>query len=98
MKIFLTTRANKNYEAIRSYIKNEWGERVAKAFENKVADFLDLLANFPEMGSVEVVEKQIRGFQLTKQTRIFYRIKKENIIILTFFDVKQDPNKKIGKS
>jgi plasmid stabilization system protein ParE len=56
---------------------------------------LDLLEDFPEIGAVEVVEKQIRGFQLTKQTMVFYRTKGEKIIILTFFDVRQDPRKKI---
>ena len=67
---------------------------MAEAFEQKMVDFLDLLEDFPEIGVVEVIEKQIRGFQLTKQTRIFYRIKGERIIILTFFDVRQDPKKK----
>jgi hypothetical protein len=59
-----------------------------------VIDFLDIVENFPDLGVVEVPEKQIRGFQLTKQTRIFYRIKKDRIVILTFFDVRQNPKKK----
>lgn len=46
------------------------------------------------MGSLEVPEKAIRGFQFTKQTRIFYRIKGNQIIILTLFDVRQNPDKK----
>jgi plasmid stabilization system protein ParE len=74
MRISLTKRAEKNYRSIKYYITNEWGERVAEAFEQKTVDFLDLLEDFPEMGVVEVIEKQIRGFQLTKQTRVFYRI------------------------
>ena len=94
MRISLTKRAEKNYRSIKDYITNEWGERVAEAFEQKTIDFLDLLEDFPEMGVVEVIEKQIRGFQLTKQTRVFYRIKGERIIILTFFDVRQDPKKR----
>jgi plasmid stabilization system protein ParE len=77
MTIFLTKRAEKNYRLIKGYIKNEWGERVAEAFEHKTVDFLDLLEDFPEIGVVEVTEKQIRCFQLTKQTRVFYRIKEQ---------------------
>ena len=60
----------------------------------KTIDFFDLLKEFPEMGSIEFPEKQIRGFQLTKQTRILYRIKNKNIIVLAFFDVRQNPKKK----
>jgi len=94
MKIFLTKRATNKFRSIKGYIAEEWGDHVANAFEQKTIDFFDLLGNFPEMGSVEVSKKQIRGFQLTKQTRIFYRIKDERIIILTFFDVRQHPLKK----
>lgn len=94
MEIFLTKRAEKNYVSIKEYITRKWGERISQVFEQKTVDFLDLLEIFPEMGTVEVVEKQIRGFQLTKQTKIFYRIRGTRIIILTFFDVRQDPKKK----
>jgi len=94
MKIFLTKRAEKNYHSIKNYIMNEWGKIVADAFEQKTVDFLDLLEDFPDIGETQVTEKQIRGFQLTKQTRVFYRIKPDRIIILTFFDVRQNPKKK----
>ena len=94
MKIFLTKRADKNYQSIKEHISNKWGEKVAQAFEQKVIDFLGLLKNFPELGSDEVPEKHILGFQLTKQTKVFYRIKTDKLIILSFFDVRQDPKKK----
>ena len=94
MRIFLTKRAENNYRSIKKYITEEWGERVAQAFEQKTVDFLDLLEDFPEIGVVEMVDKQIHGFQLTKQTRVFYRIKNDRIIILAFFDVRQNPKKK----
>jgi len=94
MKVFLTKRAANKFRSIKEYIAEEWGELVADAFEQKTIDFLDLLESFPQMGSLEVSAKQIRGFQLTKQTRVFYRIKNERIIILTFFDVRQHPLKR----
>jgi plasmid stabilization system protein ParE len=62
MKIFLTQRAVKSYIAIKGYIENEFGEKVSAAFEQKIIDFLDLLENFPELGTLEVAEKQIRAF------------------------------------
>lgn len=46
------------------------------------------------MGKVE--HHDIRGFQLTRQTRILYRIKDNKVIILSFFDARQDPEKKLG--
>lgn len=95
MKIFLTKRAQRNYYKIKEFISDKWSENVANAFQQKTIHFLDLLENFPEMGTIENEAKQIRGFQMTKQTKVFYRIKGQKIIILTFFDVRQDPNKKL---
>ena len=95
MKISLTIRAEKKYAAIINHIKDEWGDAVAEAFRQKTIDFMDLLKNFPELGLLEVPGKKIRGFQLTKQTRVFYRVKSERLIILTFFDVRQNPKKKL---
>ncbi len=94
MEIFFTKRANNNYKSIKEYIALEFGVSVSEIFENKLIDFLEILKNFPEMGSLEVPNKGIRGFQFSEQTRIFYRIKSNRIIILTLFDVRQHPNKK----
>jgi plasmid stabilization system protein ParE len=94
MKVFLTRRAERNYNSIKEYIAKEWGQRTAEAFVNKADETFHLLESFPKMGSVE--SKDVRGFQLSKQTRILYRVKEQRIIILSFFDVRQDPNKKPG--
>ena len=93
MRISFTNRAQNIYNSIKLYLSEEWGEKSAETFEQKTIDFFDLLKTFPEMGSIEFPEKQIRGFQLTKQTRILYRIKNQSIIVLAFFDVRQNPKK-----
>ena len=94
MTIFVTKRAYRNYTSIKARITERWGEFVAETFEQKIKDFLDLLEQFPQMGTVEVSEKQIHGFQVTRQTRVLYRIKANRIIVLSFFDVRQHPDKK----
>ncbi len=94
MKILFTQRAANAYASIKKYIEEEWGEKTAAGFEQKTIDFLDLLIEYPEIGIIEVPDIQIRAFQLTRHTRVFYRIKREQIIILTLFDSRQDPQKK----
>ncbi len=94
MEIYFTVRAAGNFRSIKDYIELKFGETTSLAFEKKLKHFLEILKNFPEMGSLEVPEKAIRGFQFTKQTRIFYRIKGNQIIILTLLDVRQNPDKK----
>ena len=92
MKVFLTRRAEQNYISIRDYIMQEWGESTASSFVKKADDTFHLLESFPEMGPIE--NKDIRGFQLSRQTRILYRVRGKRIIILSLFDVRRDPKKK----
>ena len=94
MRTLFTKRAEKDYVSIKNYLTLEWGAKVVDAFEQKTIDFLDLLEQFPEAGTLEVPEKQIRSFLIVKQIRVFYRVKQNQIILLSFFDVRQNPSKK----
>jgi plasmid stabilization system protein ParE len=94
VKIFITKRAKANFDYILDYLKENWNEKVSKAFIQKTVDTFDLLEAFPELGQIDVAEKQIRGFQMLKQIRLMYRIKNDRIIILSFFDVRQNPARK----
>lgn len=94
MKIFWTKRSKQRFLDINSYILSEFGTNSSKRFKSRIFDFLELLSKFPELASLEVPNKNIYGFQVSKQTRIFYRINKDHISLLTFFDSRQDPDKK----
>ncbi len=94
LKIYWSKRSEKKFNQILDYLLEEWGESVTKAFTRKVYEFLDILAEFPEIGTIENKEKGIRGFTITKQVNLFYRISGEKIILLNFFDNRQLPEKK----
>ena len=87
-------QADKNYDKIIGYLLEEWGENVTKAFVKRTFEFLDLLVDFPEIGSVENTDKQIRGFVLIKQLTIFYKIKGNTVVILNFYDNRQQPKRR----
>ena len=94
LKIYWTKRADKKFDQILDYLLTEWGERVAKAFTRKIYDFLDILSEFPEIGTIENKEKGIRGFTIIKQVNLFYRISGDKVILLNFFDNRQHQKKK----
>ena len=94
MTIYFTPTAQKKLESIWNYLKAEFGEKSAFTFKEKTLQFLKVLAEFPEMGVMEVPEKNIRSYLITSKTRIFYRVKGNRILILTFFDVRQNPGKR----
>jgi plasmid stabilization system protein ParE len=94
LEIQWSKRADKKFDLIIEYLLDEWSERVTKSFVQKVYDLINLLAEFPEIGTIEHKEKGIRGFTVVKQINIFYRIKGNKVIILDFFDNRQAPQKK----
>ena len=94
LKIYWSKRAVKKFDQILDYLLEEWGESVTKAFTRKVYEFLEILVEFPEIGTIENKEKGIRGFTIIKQVNLFYRISGDKIILLNFFDNRQQPEKK----
>jgi plasmid stabilization system protein ParE len=87
-------QADKKYDKIIEYLLEEWGENITKAFVKRTFEFLDLLVDFPEIGSVEHEERQIRGFVLIKHLTVFYKIKSDSVVILNFYDNRQKPKRK----
>ncbi len=74
LEIHWSKRADGSFDRIIDYLDSEWGEQVVKAFVKKTYDFLEILAEFPEIGSIQVQERGIRGFTLIKQVIVFYKI------------------------
>ncbi len=94
LDIYWSKRADKKFDKIIGYLDEEWGEAVTKAFVKKVYDFIDILIEFPEIGSIEHAERNIRGFVIVKQLTLFYKIQDDKIILLNFFDNRQNPKRK----
>ena len=94
MKIRVTKRANHDFLRIQDYLLTHWGDSSVLKFKNQMNDFLDILEIFPEIGTLEVPEKNIRGFQINPHIRIFYTVKSDSLVILSFFNVLQNSEKK----
>lgn len=78
MQVYVTPRAEKNFDQIVDYLTTKCGETTAKQFIKKTDSVIKLLKDYPSMGPVESGE--IRGFQLSKQTRIYIELKKSSLL------------------
>jgi plasmid stabilization system protein ParE len=94
LEVFWTKRALNDFDKILEYLEQEFGEAATKTFAIKVHNFIDNLRDFPELGSIQNAEKQVRGFVIVKQVTIFYRIFDNRIHILNLFDNRQKPKRK----
>lgn len=63
MKVLLTHRAEKNYDSIKGFIREEWGEKTKQEFVQKTDELFNLLKIYPGIGQIE--KDDIRGFRLT---------------------------------
>ena len=62
LEIVWSKRASLKFDQIITYLIEEWGEKSAKQFIGKVFNFLEILSEFPEIGSIENKEKTIKSF------------------------------------
>ena len=54
---------------------------------------MTILAEFPEIGSLENKEYGIRCFVIVKQITLFYQVRDNTIILLNFYENRQQPKK-----
>lgn len=94
LKIFWSKQVDKHFDFIIAYLEENWGEHTTSLFVKKVYEFLEILSEFPEIGTLENKDLNIRGFVIVKQITIFYQIKNKKIIILNFYDNRQKPKRK----
>lgn len=94
LEIYWSKRADKCFDSIISYLESNWGEHAVSLFVKKVYEFIEIISEYPEVGSVENVNLNIRGFVIVKQITIFYQVLDGKIIILNFYDNRQRPKRK----
>lgn len=92
--IVWSKKALKNFNHVISYLEAEWGEQVTRNFVTRTYQLLEVLAENPEIGTVENQERKIRGFVLTKHNIVFYRFNERQLVLLQIFDTRQHPSKK----
>jgi len=96
MKVFWTKRARRSFDNIVVFLLDEWGELSARKFLRLTVRFIELLKQHPKLGKEEKAIEGLRSFVLTRHTTIFYRIKAGKVIVLLkFFDTRQDPKKRL---
>jgi plasmid stabilization system protein ParE len=97
LKIKWTKRSADKFDELLSYLEVEFGSKTTTRFARKVFDLLEIVAKYPELGQIEHQQKQIRGIKIIKHITLFYRIKSQDIILLQFFDNRQNPKSKPKK-
>ena len=87
-------KAQAKFDNIVLYLQKEWSERIAENFVKTTNHYLFLLSKFPYLGRKSSKNTSVRLLNITRHNQMFYRVESKKIIILAFFDLRQDSIKK----
>ena len=93
MKVFLSPLAELKLELLIEYLVSEWGKPSKEKFLNKLETTIDRISKFPDSNPKSNELGGIYKCVVSKQTSLFYRIKNDEVEIITIFDNRQDPKK-----
>ena len=95
LEIKWSGKAEKRLDEIVEILKVKWGNRPTNTFVRKVFELVNLLSVFPEMGTMEHAALNIRAFVIVRQITLFYQVRENEIVLLNFYDNRQDPANKM---
>ena len=89
----LTPAVHEHFRAIRRYTLARFGRAQADQYEDKIAEGLDLILRYPEIGlTVDQLQPGLRRFQIA-QHRVFYRVTSDAIEIKAVLHESQLPER-----
>jgi len=90
LPVYWTGEAKETFDAIVYFIEEPWGEKEAGKFVKRTQKLLSTIASQPYLFRASIKENVRKGL-ISKQTSVFYEIDADSIIILFFWDNRQEP-------
>ena len=75
------------------YLENNWNENTAADFLIKLDERIEILRKHPFIGKASVKKPEVRAILISKHNRIYYKISKNNIVIINMYDTRSNPNR-----
>jgi plasmid stabilization system protein ParE len=79
------------FEQIITYLSEEVSEKAATKFVQKVDDVIEKLNKYPEIGRRTKNKETVRQYKIDKYKKIYYRKYGQKLLIIYFFDERQNP-------
>lgn len=90
-KILWTKEANNNLESILKYLEENWTVKEIRKFSQKLNTRINIIKQNPKAYPFLISKIELRKSVLTRQTTIYYKVKKDSIIIVALFDNRKKP-------
>ena len=86
--------ADEKFESITEYIHENISPRSATNFADAVYEKIDTLTSYPDIGRVSPIDSSVRFIKVDKFHLMFYSCDDNELVIVDFFNTKQNPNKR----
>lgn len=93
-RILWTDFALSQLESTIKYLEENWTEKELINFSNKLENIISLIAQNPYLFQKSDIKKDIRRVVILSKNTLYYRIKEDNVEIISFFSNRQDPKKR----
>ena len=95
LEIIWSRRALKDFHQVLHYLEHHWGENIARAFVHRTEDILHKISENPELFKETIKKLQLREAIITKHNLMIYKLESNQVILLSIFDTRQHPKKKL---
>ena len=93
LKVKWTPKALDSYHSILKYLNTSWSEKEVKNFVNRTDSVVNIITVQPYLYKAAKTNT-IRAAFVTKHNMLFYRIFKNKVVLLEFWDTRQNPMKR----
>ncbi|HRD80314.1 MAG: type II toxin-antitoxin system RelE/ParE family toxin [Saprospiraceae bacterium] len=91
-QVVWTKTALSQLEKMFSYIEAEYSLSAAKNLIIKVFNKVETLRHYPEAGRPSRSKKTVRGINVDKYRKLYYRLHGRRLIIVYLFDSRRNPD------
>lgn len=91
MQIIWSKNAQITFDAIVVYLENSFGNNIAKKFIAKADSSIQTIASFPNLYKAISLKQNVRKATISKVCSFYYEINDNTIVILYFWDNRQEP-------
>ena len=91
MQIIWSKNAQITFDAIVVYLENTFGNNVADKFIAKADSSIQTIASFPNLYKAISLKQNVRKATISKVCSFYYEINDNTIVILYFWDNRQEP-------
>ncbi len=93
-KILWTDFALKELEDTIKYLEEYWTEKELQNLALNIEETLKLISQNPELFQVSEIKKDIRRAIILSHNTLYFRVKNNQIEIISFFSNRQNPKKR----